>query len=498
MTTVPSTRVQACNDADVRPEGDFVLYWMIAFRRTTWNFSLERALEWAGKLKKPLVLFEPLRVGYRWASDRLHRFVLDGMAERARRLALLGRRGVHYYPYIEPQPDADKGLLSALAKHACVVVTDEFPAFFLPRMVQAAAQRLRVRLEQVDSNGLLPLRAADRTFVTAQSFRRFLQKELPAHLGALPLPDPLADVRLPRLPSLPANVLHRWPPASEALLRGDARALAELPIDHSVGPVDYRGGTTAAHAAMRHFLNDKLGGYLEDANHPDREARSGLSPYLHFGHLSAHEVFCEVTGREGWSRANLAPKPNGSREGWWGMSPSAEAFLDELVTWRELGQNLSSREENYDRFESLPQWARATLTRHARDLRPHLYSLGELETAQTHDVLWNAAQTQLVREGRIHNYLRMLWGKKVLEWTASPQEALEVLIHLNNKYAVDGRDPNSYSGIFWVLGRYDRPWGPERPIFGTVRYLSSDRTLAKLQLRHYLQRYQGPISLAPT
>ena len=149
--------------------------------------------------------------------------------------------------------------------------------------------------------------------------------------------------------------------------------------------------------------------------------------------------------------------------------------------------------DDYDRYESLPAWARATLARHAADPRPHVYTLADFEAARTHDPLWNAAQTHLLREGRIHNYLRMLWGKKVLEWTASPEEALAVLVELNNKYAVDGRDPNSYSGIFWVLGRYDRPWGPERPVFGTVRYMSSQNTLRKLRVRQYLARY-GPAS----
>jgi deoxyribodipyrimidine photo-lyase len=173
------------------------------------------------------------------------------------------------------------------------------------------------------------------------------------------------------------------------------------------------------------------------------------------------------------------------------MSPSAEAFLDQLVTWRELGFNMSCQRDDHDRWESLPEWAKATLTKHASDPRPHVYTLEELEAGRTHDALWNAAQTQLVREGRIHNYLRMLWGKKILEWTPCPREALDVMIELNNKYAVDGRDPNSSSGIFWVLGRYDRPWGPERPVFGKVRYMTSRNTRRKIRVRGYLEKYKG-------
>ena len=185
----------------------------------------------------------------------------------------------------------------------------------------------------------------------------------------------------------------------------------------------------------------------------------------------------------------LSQKTTGGRSGWWGMSEAAEAFLDQLVTWREVGFNMCLRREDYDRYDSLPDWALRTLKQHERDPRPYLYSLEDFENARTHDPLWNAAQIQLLREGGLHNYLRMLWGKKILEWTPSPRIALDTMIELNNKYALDGRDPNSYSGIFWVLGRYDRAWGPERSVFGKVRYMSSKNTARKLQLRNYLMKY---------
>jgi deoxyribodipyrimidine photo-lyase len=186
---------------------------------------------------------------------------------------------------------------------------------------------------------------------------------------------------------------------------------------------------------------------------------------------------------------SISGRRDAGRGGFWGMSAPVEAFLDQLITWRELGFNACFYREDYDRYESLPEWSRRTLEGHATDPRPEPYTLSELEEARTSDELWNAAQTQLVREGRIHNYLRMLWGKKILEWSPSPHDALDRMIRLNNKYALDGRDPNSYSGIFWVLGRYDRAWGPRRPIFGTVRYMSSANTARKLHVREYLERY---------
>ncbi len=194
----------------------------------------------------------------------------------------------------------------------------------------------------------------------------------------------------------------------------------------------------------------------------------------------------------GWDPGRVVGvRPNGKREGWWGLPGPAEAFMDELFTWRELGYGFCHYRPDYDQYESLPDWARASLDAHADDPRPHRYELADLERAATHDPLWNAAQRQLVVEGRIHNYLRMLWGKKILEWSPSPRTALATLIELNNKYAVDGRDPNSYSGIFWTLGRFDRPWGPERPIFGVIRYMTSQSTARKFKVGDYLATWSG-------
>jgi deoxyribodipyrimidine photo-lyase len=484
--TVPDIRIQVLNARPVNGEGEFVLYWMIAYRRVRWNFGLQRAVEWALELNRPLVILEALRCGYHWASDRLHRFILDGMADNAR---LLDDGRVFYYPYVEPAMDAGKGLLAALGSRACVAVTDDFPAFMLPRMVGAAARRLPVRLEQVDSNGLLPMRAADRVFSTAYSFRRFLQQGLRWHLIEFPEEDPVAAADLPRLDALPREVTERWPEAEDEMLSGGHRSLASLPIDHAVPAVETPGGSVAAQTVLRRFLDERLARYADERNQPEEEVTSELSPYLHFGHISAHQVFVHLMAREGWSIEDLAARATGSRSGWWGVSPSAEAFLDQLVTWRELGFNMCWQREDYDRFESLPDWAIKTLTEHAKDPRSYLYTLGEFESGQTHDPLWNAAQMQLVREGRIHNYLRMLWAKKILEWTTSPQEALAVMVELNNKYALDGRDPNSYSGICWCLGRYDRPWGPERPVFGKVRYMSSESAARKLRVRDYVSKH---------
>lgn len=482
---LPALRLTTANAAPLRPDGTHVLYWMTAARRTTHSYALDHALARARELGKPLVVLEALRCDHRWASDRFHAFVLAGMRDNAARFA---RAAIAYHPYIEPAVGAGKGLLAALADTACLVVGDEFPSFFLPRMHAAAAARLPVRLELVDGNGVIPLRANPRTFTTANSFRRHLFKIASPFLDERPLADPLARNKLPTF-AIPAAILHRWPHADEALLRGDTSALARLPIDHSVAPCG-RGGSLAADELLTTHVREHMARYDEERNSPGKHVTSGLSPHLHFGHVGAHAVF-QALARPHVVRTKPAKAPaKGDRAAFWGVRPDAEGFADQLVTWRELGYNMCfQRPDDYDQYESLPAWARKTLAEHAKDPRRPTYTLEQLTAAKTYDELWNAAQRQLVHDGVIHNYLRMLWGKKILEWSPSPQAALDVMIELNNRYALDGRNPNSYSGIFWVLGRYDRAWGPERPIFGKIRYMSSDNTARKVRVREYIAQH---------
>jgi deoxyribodipyrimidine photo-lyase len=463
VNPAPVTRVRALTDLARKPDGTHVVYWMVGFRRPRWNFALQHAAAHAAELDKPLVIFEALRVGYPWASDRFHQFILDGMRANATHFAT---KNVVYYPYVEPAEGSGSGLLAALAKDACVVVSDDYPTFFIPKMQEAAASQINTRFELVDSNGLFPIRATNKVFSRAFDFRRHLQRELPQHLDARPLADSLEGlppIAPKTLDTLLSGARANWEPASNDVLTG--KTLESLPIDHCVGAVDLEGGFEAGERHMERFLSSGI----------DR--------------VSAHQIFDELTQNEGWDGGRLATKTTGSREGWWGMSANAEAFIDQLITWRELGFNMSAQRSDYDRYESLPEWARKTLEAHESDPRPHLYSLEQLESSDTHDPIWNAAQTELRETGRLQNYLRMLWGKKILEWSPTARDALATMIALNDKYALDGRDPNSYSGIFWVLGRYDRAWGPERSIFGKIRYMTSENTKRKLRMTDYLNRF---------
>ncbi len=507
----PALRIALLNDAPVRTaaadgaEGAaFVLYWMTAFRRLEWNPALERAVAWSRHLGLPLLVFEPLRIGYRYQNLRHHRFCLDGMEEHASRLE--GQRA-GYFPYVEPEAGRGKGLLQALAKRAALVVTDDAPHFFLPRMRAAAAEHLSVRLEAVDGNGILPLRQPGRDFTTAHSFRRHLHKHLPPWLEEGPAEHPLSGAPLPAFgdPGQPMRVrleavvgeaiTGRWSPTPSELLAD--RELSALPLDRSIPPVPFRGGRKEALRRLGLFLEGGLSGYAEGRNHPDRNHATGLSPHLHWGHIASHEIVHALLDQEGYRPALLAAqvrdrKADGRREGWWGLSADAEAFLDQIITWRELGVHDVFRHvqagTDPEAWETLPAWARATLEHHAGDPRPHRYDREAFAAARTHDPLWNAAQRELREVGTIHNYLRMLWGKKILEWTESPREALSVMIELNHTWGVDGRDPNSTSGIMWTLGRFDRGW-PERAVFGTVRSMTSASTRRKVELNDYLARF---------
>lgn len=485
---VPVVRIQVRSDLPLKTEGKYVLYWMTGARRPRFNFALDRAMEWARASKKPLVIFEPLRAGYEHASDRFHSFVIDGMRAHATHFE---KANVRYVPYLEPKPGDGRGLLEALAKDAAVVIGDESVTFFLPRMIQAAAQSLNaagVRFETVDGNGLFPLSLVPGPFGRAVDFRRFLQKNLGPHLSNLPLTDALAE-RPNEIAELDPRVVARYGLEVQRASLEDATLLSRLPIDHRVGVVPERGGFVSGGAVLKRFIDKRLSRYAEERSHPDDAAASGLSFWLHWGHISAHEVLAAVAQKTEWSPAKIGTKAAGRKEGWWNASEPADAFLDELVTWRELGQARCRTTTDFATYEGVPLWARKSLEAHANDPRENVYTEAQLEAGETDDLVWNAAMHELREEGRIQNYLRMLWGKRVLTWTRHPKEAFEILVRLNDRWSVDGRDPASYSNIGWVFGAYDRPWAPERPIFGVIRVMTSGSAVKKLHMREYLARW---------
>lgn len=483
-------RTRVLRDQPPRAEGEYVLYWMTATRRLERNHALDRALDWCRELGKPLLILEALRSDYRWACPRHHRVILDGMAEH---LEAIDRRRLSYYPYVERKPGAGKGLLAAMAKQAAVVVTDRHPGFQFPAMLEAARKQLDCRLEAVDSVGLLPLDAAPGPLPSAYVLRRRMQKNLPDWLERPAREAPLADYDLGRA-GVEEAIQQRWPAATSEELAPGFTLETKLPLAYEVPATDWRGGTTAARARLREFVDQQLPRY--DALRMEPTPASGLSMALHYGFLSPYSVLEAVLDAEGTSPKQLAPQlaeradaARGKRAGWWGLREQTETFLDQLVTWRELGQRFADQNPDCERWGSQPDWAVATVEAHRSDPREYSYTPQQFERGETHDPLWNAAQRCLVREGWMPNYLRMLWGKHLIAWSPSPEEAWDTLFHLNNLYALDGRDPNSMSGITWVFGRFDRPFGPERPVTGKLRPMSSANTKRKMQLGDFVERW---------
>lgn len=481
MASYDDARVRTLGPARVDPSGEYVLYWMQLYRRLDHNHALDRALAIAADLGRPLVVYEGLRLDYPWASARLHRFVLEGMADNAAAAAALG---VSYWPFVETAPRTGRGLLARLAARACAVVTDDYPTFIVPRQIAALAATSPVPVIAVDGNSVVPLSLLGAPAAAAAHLRPRIHRafgEAWAHRAAA----------APRVTKDVARAVA--PPFEPADLRDLDALVARLPIDQSVPPVPaVRGGATAAHAQLDEFIANRLRGVADKRSAPappNVSHESDLSPYLHFGHISIEEIVARVLASTGaWTPASLRPDMVGRREGFYSRDADVNSFLDEAITWRDVGFTWHrGRAGDVERLETaLPAWALGTLERHAGDARQFVYTPEEWEAGATHDPLWNAAQRELVATGTIQNYLRMLWGKKVIEWSASPAEAYRTLVHLNNKYALDGRDPNSWTGILWCFGLFDRPWAPERRVLGVIRYMSSDNTAKKFKLGPYL------------
>ncbi|MGL6075421.1 MAG: deoxyribodipyrimidine photolyase [Fimbriiglobus sp.] len=507
MSTFNDARLRPANTAPIAKTGDYVLYWSQMYRRLSHNHALDYATHLARHLKKPLIIYEGLRLDYPWASARFHQFLLEGMAENTRTAAEIGAT---YWPYVETPVQPARGLLRKIAEKACLVVTDDYPQFIIPAQITALAEKSPVAVHAIDGNGLVPLALLGPPTAAAAHLRPKLHKLFTQgwEHRAEANPDfaslPKAKVQLP---------FTLWEPPADI-----TGFVESLPIDQSVKPLHkLPGGRAEGLKLLRDFVKSKLRRYAEERSQPadpEVNSASGLSAHLHYGHIGIQDVTEAVLETiPGWSLAELNLKTR-NKDDFFCRDANVNGFLDEAITWRDVGFQWHYQRQrtvtggkqsttteaipsfNFTTFDYSPltsgtletvlsPWALATLTKHASDRREYVYTLEEFEASKTHDEIWNAAQTELVKTGRIHNYLRMLWGKKVLEWTPSPEEGYRVLEHLNNKYAIDGRDPNSYTGILWCFGLFDRPWPPERQVFGNIRFMSSASTAKKFKLANY-------------
>ncbi len=442
-------RVTVRRPGPLDPDSACVVYWMQRAQRGLDNPALDTAVEAANLLRKPVVVFFAPVPFYPHANLRHHRFLAEGIPDIA---AALAKRNIGFV--LRRFPDHSLLRYCDEVKPA-LVVADENPMREPESWLLTAAKQLRVPLWTVDADVVVPSKLLAKSHYAAHTFRPRLQ----AHLNTclVPAKNPKARIAWKK-------------PARLASLDPTFDITRNWPLDSSVSPVStWRGGSTEAQRLLHDFIRHKLPGYGTQRNHPETDHTSRLSPYLHFGHISPITIALAVTKAD----ASKADKV---------------AFLNQIIIWRELAVNLVRFHPDYDSFECAEPWAHRTLAKHAPDPRPILYTEKQLEHAETHDQLWNAAQMQMVNTGWMHNYLRMYWAKKILEWSRTPAEAHCTAVYLNDKYQLDGRDPNGYAGIAWaILGKFDRPWF-ERPIFGQIRYMSGKSTGRKFDSRKYIQQ----------
>jgi deoxyribodipyrimidine photo-lyase len=448
-------RVVQLNGKPKNEQGRYVLYWMQMFKRTSHNHALTWAIRKANELKLPLVVYEGLKYYYPWASDRLHTFILEGVEEKRKEFE---RLGIRYIFFLQKDESSPKNTVAALAKDAALIVTDDFPCFIIPGHNRRIAERAEIAVHAVDSNGIIPMSKFDKEEYAAYTIRPKISKLLPDYL------KPLVEESVEK-DSTTIDLQADF--ETLVTLENISELVADCDIDHSVKPSNhYHGGSANGHKRLMKFVEQILPDYETTRNKPDRDGSSRLSSYLHFGFLSPLEIALALQDAD-------APQE------------SKDAYLEELIVRRELSYNMTRHNPNYDSLDALPAWAHKTMREHADDEREVVYSLEQLEAAETHDELWNAAQREMVATGEMHNYVRMLWGKNVIAWSRSYEEAFETLVHLNNRYCLDGRNPNSYAGILWCFGKHDRPW-MKRPVFGQIRYMTSGSTGKKFDSNRYI------------
>ena len=454
-------RIQIRRGGAPRPGGKCVVYWMQRAERAHENPALETAVACANVLGLPVVVWFSAIHNFPRANLRHYHFLQQGMRDVAE---VLAERGIGFV--IRRPIDGASHRLEAFLEEveAAIVVGDENPLRDLEKWRRAFARKTKLPYITVDADVVVPSAVFGRTFTLLHHFRPKLHAQLDTFLVPIekdPVQHPWNETWKKKFST--------WPLA-EDLTKGFPN------FDRTVAPVEgFHGGTKAALNRLHEFTTRRLATYDSDRNHPELAGTSELSPYLHFGHIGPVTIALGV-------RAAVA-KGHATQD-------QADKYLDELIGWRELSVLfVKHNPDTYDTWECAEPWAHKSLREHAHDKRRYTYTLQQLEKAETHDELWNAAQRQMVREGWMHNYMRMYWGKKILEWSPDPAKAFEWAVLLNDKYELDGRDPNSYSGIAWaIVGKHDRPWF-DRPIFGQIRYMSGQSTGKKFDSARYISLY---------
>jgi deoxyribodipyrimidine photo-lyase len=423
---------------------------MQASQRVEYNHALEYAISKANELKKPLVVYFGLTDDFPEANERHYYFMLEGLKDVKEKLKDLGINLV--FLNCSPEEGAIK-----LSDEAFLVVVERGYLRIQKNWRAVAAANISCPLVQVESEVVVPVEVvSEKEEFAARTIRPKITRKLDEYLQPMKLTKPKHS-------SLGITF--------DDFEIGDLeRAIGALNIDHSVKrSMLYSGGPATAERTLQEFINNKLNNFSDLRNQPGGKFLSNMSPYLHFGQISPLYIALKVKEHGG---------------------SGVDAFLEELIVRRELSMNFVNFNKDYDSFECLPNWAKTTLAGHEKDKRDYIYTLEELEHAKTHDPYWNAAQTEMMLTGKMHGYMRMYWGKKILEWSEKPEQAYEIVLYLNNKYELDGRDPNGFTGVAWCFGKHDRPWA-ERKIFGKVRYMNAKGLERKFDMQKYLLKIEN-------
>jgi deoxyribodipyrimidine photo-lyase len=444
-------RVKALNDGKFNKNGKFVIYWMSQSHRANFNHSLEFAIELSNAYRKPLLVYFPITDKYKYSNARYYKFMLDGILEAKKSIE---ERGIRF---VIEKVDDIKHRVVEISRDAFALITDKAYLKFYRRLNRYVADKLDIPVYEVESDVCVPVEiASDRLEPYAFGFRKKIYSIMDAFIVEL---KP-REVKIKSV-SLDFGIGELTPKYSLEILD-------ILSIDKSVSLSPFVGGYSQARKYLEEFIERKLHKYKDFRSHPELDYQSNLSPYLHFGQISPIEVVLEVLSK-------------------YGKDENVDSFFNELIVWRELARNFCYYNPNYNHYEGIPDWAKETLEEHKKDRREYIYTREELENAKTHDEYWNSAQLELLKTGKMHNYMRMYWCKKIIEWTDDPKQAFDIACYLNDKYELDGRDPNGYAGISWCFGTHDRPW-KERKIFGKVRYMSASGLEAKFDIKKYVEK----------
>lgn len=433
----------------------FVLYWMQQAQRTRFNHALAFAGQKAEELKLPLVVGFVLVPDFPEAGFRHYKFMLEGIAEVQRELFRLD------IEFVIKTGDM-AGRVIEMAENAAWVVTDAGYLKIQRSWRKQVADRLYCPFTVVETDAVVPVTAAsDKEETSARTLRPRIMKKLDYFL------DP------PEASFWQNSVIRRHEGFFGPMDPVDPGKLASQIKPGETGgaaQISFKGGQANALRRLEEFIKHGLPNYAKLARDPAAGCSSGLSPYLHFGQISPVEIVLKV------QNSNAAQE-------------AKQAFIEQVLIRRELALNFVYYNPDYDRFEgAVPGWARRSLDEHRKDTRPYLYSLSELEEGRTHDPYWNAARAEMVNTGTMHNYMRMYWGKKIMEWSPSPEEAYGIMLGLNNRWQLDGRDPNGFAGVAWCFGRHDRPW-KERPVFGKIRYMNAAGLERKFKISEYVKKH---------